>query len=146
MGGIVVKSGSRTVVLALAAALLAVPLGGCDIAQIRVRLPAFASGNVDGIWLWRLASGGYQRICRYDLSNAYFSGGREVVDYRETCLDGRNATPLWQATVERLPGDPQTVTLALVHRRGATTTGSPHRASAFNASGESALSTGWLAL
>jgi hypothetical protein len=136
-------SGSRLVVFALAAAMLVAPLTGCNVSKVRVRLPAFGTGNVDGVWFWRLEGSSYKRICRFDLSDSYFSGGREVVDYQQTCLDGRQGAP-WQAVVERLPTNPQTVTLALTYRRSGAATS--HRATAFNQSGESALSTAALSL
>lgn len=129
--------GSRVVVLVFAAALLAAPLTGCDTAPVRVRLANFGSGNVDGLWFFRLQSGTYQRICRIDLSNPYVSGGTEVVDYQQVCLDGRASSAPWQAVVERVTA--QTVELRFVYRRA----GQPvaHRASAFNQHGESALSS-----
>lgn len=139
------KFRSRAWVSVWAAALLVVPLGGCNTSQVRVRLPGFANGNTDGIWFWRLEGSTYKRICRFDLSNAYVSGGKEVVDYQQSCLDSRPASAPWQATVERLPGDTQTVTLVLTYQRAGTAT-APHRASAFNPAGESALSTGTLGL
>jgi len=130
--------------LSLALALLVAPITGCQPSTVRVQLPLFRSGEVDGIWLWRLGAAGYERVCRFDLSDAYLSGGREVVTYLQTCLDGRPASAQWQATVERLPSDPSTVTLVLLHQPfGAVAT---HRASAFNGAGESALSTSTLAL
>ena len=130
--------------LSLALALLVAPITGCQLSTVRVQLPLFGSGDVDGIWLWRLGAASYERVCRFDLSDAYLSGGREVVTYRQTCLDGRPASARWQATVERLPSNPSTVTLVLIHQQfGAVT---PHRASAFNEAGESALSTSTLAL
>jgi hypothetical protein len=135
--------GSRLVVFAIAAALLIAPLTGCNVSKVRVRLPAFGTGNVDGLWFWRLEGSSYKRICRFDLSHAYFSGGREVVDYSQSCLDGRQGAP-WQAVVERLPTNPQTVTLELQYRRSGAATS--HRATTFNQRGESALSTAALSL
>lgn len=129
--------------LLVAAALLLTPTMACNPKTIRVQLPAFGSGDVDGIWLWRLESSGYQRACRFDLSNPYLSGGREVVDYRQICADGRSSAA-WQATVERLPSNPATVTLALLFQPvGAL---APHRATSFNAAGESVLSSSMLSL
>lgn len=137
------RSAARRLGVALLAVGFVLPLGGCQVAKVRVRPPAFGSGNVDGIWFWRLEGSRYERICRFDLSDAYFSGGREVVDYTQTCLDGRQGAP-WQAVVERLPTNAQTVTLELTFRRGQTTVA--HRASAFNQEGESALSSSMLSL
>lgn len=138
------RSGTRAVVFAFAAALLAAPLTGCNTAPVRVRLANFGSGNVDGLWFWRMQAGKYQRICRINLSNAYFSGGAEVVDYRQTCLDGRSSSAPWQALVKRSPSNPQTVELTLTYRRAGSAVA--HRASAFNQEGESALSNASLQL
>jgi hypothetical protein len=132
-------------VSAIAAVLLTMPLTGCEITKVRVRLPAFGSGTVDGLWFWRQQkTGGYKRVCRLDLSNSYFSGGREVVNYKQTCVDGRHSSAPWQAIVRRKSGDPKTVTLEFSYRLA----GSPaaHRASAFNQHGESALSSASLRL
>jgi hypothetical protein len=130
--------------LLLALALLVAPITGCQTSTIRVQLPLFRSGDVDGIWLWRLEAAGYERVCRFDISDAYLSGGREVVTYLQTCLDGRPASAQWQATVERLPSSPNTVTVVLLYQPfGAVAT---HSASAFNRAGESALSTSTLTL
>jgi hypothetical protein len=145
MEGVALQSRSRLVVFTIAAALLVAPLTGCNTSKIRVRLPGFAKGNVDGLWFWRLESGAYRRICRFDFSNAYVSGGREVVDYAQSCLDGRPASAPWQATVERVAGDTNTVDIEITFRR----TGKEkvaHRASAFSGAGESALSKAALKL
>ncbi|MEB2343594.1 MAG: hypothetical protein OZ948_02510 [Deltaproteobacteria bacterium] len=136
------RLGSRGGVFVFAAALLAAPLSGCDTAPVRVRLTHFGSGNVDGLWFWRLQGGTYQRVCRIDLSDPYVSGGAEVVDYRQTCLDGRSSSAPWQAAVERVGS--QTVELRLTYRRAGTL--AAHRASAFNQHGESALSSASLSL
>jgi len=126
--------------LALAFAIGFGSLVGCSAPLLKIQLPGFYNGSVDGVWLWRrLASGYYQRVCRIDFSNAYVAGGTEIVDYQQTCLDGRPPSPPWSAPVARLPGNYSTVTLGLMYRRN----GVPltHKASAFNAAGESALST-----
>lgn len=132
------QSGSRAIVFALAAALLAVPLTGCSTSQVRVRLASFGNGNTDGLWFWRLENGSYKRICRINFSNTYVSGGAEVVDYKQTCVDGRSASAPWQATVKRL-SNPSNVELTITYRRAGTLVA--HRASSFNQNGESALST-----
>jgi hypothetical protein len=124
--------------LVLGVALLAAPLTGCNTSKVRVRLDGFANGTVDGLWFWRLENGSYRRICRIDLSNPYFSGGAEVVDYKQTCVDGRSASVPWQAEIKRLSNS-QNVEITLTYRRAGQLTA--HRASAFNQYGESALSS-----
>lgn len=130
--------------LVVALALLVAPITGCDTRTIQVRLPGFGAGRTDGIWLWRLEAGSYRRICRFDLSDPYSSGGAEVLVYWQSCTDGRPSSPAWQASVERLPSDPSTVTLVLIYRPNGSL--APHRATAFNAAGESALSSTSLTL
>lgn len=139
------RIGSRAVVLAFAAALLVAPLTGCTTLKVTVRLPGFANGSVDGLWFWRLEGGSYKRKCRINLSNPFVSGGREVVNYTQSCVGGGATSAPWQAVVQRQSSNPTTVTLVLVYRRGGSAA-APHRASAFNTSGESALSTASLSI
>jgi hypothetical protein len=131
-------SGTRVIVFALAAALLAVPLTGCNTSQVRVRLLSFGNGNTDGLWFWRLENGSYRRICRINLSNPYVSGGVEIVDYRQNCVDGRSTSVPWQARVRRL-ANPANVELTFTYVRGGAV--AAHRATAFNQDGESPLSS-----
>ncbi|MCL4686305.1 hypothetical protein KJ059_16325 [Myxococcota bacterium] len=111
----------------------------CSVSAVRVELADFGAGRTDGIWLWKPVAGSYARQCRIDLSDPFWREGREVVSYLQSCLDGQSSNVPWTAEVERLPGDPETVRLVLVYRRSGTAL--PHRASAFNAAGESALSS-----
>jgi len=38
---------------------------GCSASLVKILLPGFADGDVDGAWLWRrLESGSYERACR----------------------------------------------------------------------------------
>jgi hypothetical protein len=116
-----------------------VPLLACATTALRVELAEFASGSTDGIWLWKYVSGSYVRQCRIDLSDPFLSDGREVVSYLQSCLDDRPSSVVWTAEVEHAEDDPATVRLVLVYQRyGAA---EQHRASAFNAAGESALSS-----
>jgi hypothetical protein len=132
------------IVIAIAAALLAAPMTGCDVFTVTVELPGFHSGDVDSLWFWRANGTGWERICRFDLSDVFVDAGVEQVRYQQTCLDGRPASAMWQAKVERLPSDPGTVVLQLVYQRSGTPT--EYRASAVNVDGESALSSTSLTL
>lgn len=129
----------RLVVIAVMLALLVAPLTACNPSKVRVRLRAFATGNVDGIWFWRYVNGAYQRSCRFDFSDIYVSGGREVVDYRQSCVNGTQGAP-WQAAVERNTSNPDTIDLVLTYRP-VTSKKVAHRASAFSRAGESGLSS-----
>jgi hypothetical protein len=112
---------------------------GCSASLVKILVPGFADGDVDGVWLWRrLASGSYERACRIDFSNVYTQGSVEIVDYQQFCFDGRFQTPLWNALVARSPGDPDSVTLVL--KFGGNDVRLAHKASSFNAAGESGLS------
>ena len=112
---------------------------GCSALVVKIHLPGFADGAVDGVWLWRrLASGAYQRACRIDFSDVYSNGSVEVVDYKQVCFDGRFQTPLWNALVARAPGDARAVTLVLKFAGNDVLV--THKASSFNAAGESPLS------
>lgn len=140
------RSRSRAVVLAIAVSLLGTSLTGCTNAKLRVALLGFGNGRgIAGLWFFRLEGGTYKRICRFDISDPYLSDGVEVVDYSQTCLDGRKAAP-WQAVVQRAPSNPANVWLDLVYRRNADEAKAPHRATAFNEFGESPLSASGLAL
>lgn len=119
-------------------ALCAVPLVAGKPFTLRVELAAFGTGATDGLWLWKSSGTSYVRKCRIDISDPFVSGGREVVSSLQSCPDGRPQSVPWLADVERLPGKPSTVRLALVDQRAGTV--APHRATAFNEAGESLLS------
>lgn len=125
-------------------ALFSVPLMGCEPFSVRVQLAGFGNGSTDGLWLWKQSGESFVRQCRIDISDPFFSGGREVVSYVQSCADGRATGLPWIANVERLPSVPTTVRLEFVYQRS----GAPakHRASAFNAAGESPLSKSTLML
>jgi len=133
-------SRARLVVVAISFAMLTAPVTGCQPSSVRVRLRAFANGDIDGLWFWQNVDGTYKRACRFDFSNVYKSGGREVVDYQQSCVNGAKGAP-WQATVERNTSDWATVDLVLTYRPVGGGKKRAHRASAFNRSGESGLSS-----
>ncbi len=124
--------------------LCAVPLMACKPSSVRVQLAGFGAGATDGLWLWKLSGTSFARQCRIDISDPFFSGGREVVSYLQSCLDDRPQSIPWLAEVQRLKSVPSTVRLVFVYQRSGAAT--PHRASAFNASGESSLSKSTLML
>jgi hypothetical protein len=130
--------------VAVTLALCAVPLMACKPFSVHVQLAGFGAGATDGLWLWKKSGESFVRQCRIDISDPYFSGGREVVSYLQSCVDGRTQSIPWIANVERLPSIPTTVRLEIVYQRAGAT--AKHRASAFNAAGESPLSKSTLML
>jgi hypothetical protein len=132
---------------ALCCAALMLAMGGCPgFKKVHLQLTAFGSGDVDGIWLWRQgSSGSYTRLCRFQISNPYPQGGVELVSYDQLCLDGSLRTIPMQAQIVRTAADPNTITVRLEYQPGnrAVTT---FRATAYNAAGESGLSSGVIRL
>ena len=72
----------------LALTLLLFPLVGCEPKQVWLELPAFGSGDVDGVWLWRLSesTAGYERTCRITLDDPKHVNGLEQLGYRQECV------------------------------------------------------------
>jgi hypothetical protein len=129
----------RRVALAVAALLL-VPLAGCELKTVRIQLPGYGNGAIEGVWLWRLddATGQYVRACRIDFRGRGFtSTGAETVTYVQQCDNGHPMGAL-VAKVARSPSDAATVTLDLEYARWENP--GMYRASAFNSAGESPLS------
>jgi hypothetical protein len=125
--------------LVLGIVLAVAPITGCQLKTIKIRLAGFADGKIDALWFWRPSGGKWTRICHYSISDPFLDGGVELVEYVQWCLDERGKGMTWRTKVQRLPADPNTVTLVLLYSSlGAAT---PHRASAVNAAGESALSS-----
>jgi hypothetical protein len=129
----------RRAPLALASSILIASVLGCSITTLTIRFPGFGTGQIDGFWLWKNTGSSYQRVCRYHLSNTFRREGSELVKYVQTCLDDRRDGIEWEALVVRTPGAASTVTLELIYQEF----GAPawYRASAYNASGESGLSS-----
>jgi len=120
---------------------LALLLAGCGISSVTIELPTFGQGDVDGIWLWKLSatSGQYERSCRITLSNSKSTPQGETVTYLEDCVNGHPGLKM-QAFIQRNPGDLMTATIQLYYFRWEDETGS-YKASAYNAAGESPLSS-----
>ena len=132
------RMGVRGAVLALA--LLAAPMLGCEAKTIKVQLPGFNNGTVDGIWLWKQIDGQWRRVCRIDFTDRRMTHRGETLYYVQNCIDGEEKRGLvLPAAVERMPGNPGTITVDLWYLRYED--GGTYRASAFNESGESTLSS-----
>ena len=125
---------------ALALALLVLSAVGCSVESLKIQLSSFGEGNVDGIWLWRQqGSGDYTRECIFQISNPYFENDTEVISYDQKCLNGTVGARL-EAQVQRQANNPASVTLVLMYQRVDGVAGA-YRATAYNASGESAMSS-----
>ena len=131
--------------LAFSLALLLLPAANCSVKALKIQFAGFAQGNIDGIWLWRRQStGSYSRVCKITISDPYRSNGTEVVSYDQTCPGGgANGTPM-MAQVQRLASDPNTVTMVLMFQTNGTI--GTYKATAYNAAGESGLSSGTVKL
>lgn len=126
--------------------LLSMPLlAGCEVRTLQIELPGFASGEVDGIWLWKQSAGQWRRVCRIDFENHRITARGEEISYVQNCINGATTRGLlFPTTVRRLPQAPTTIQLEMVYLRyeGPGT----YRATAFNESGESPLSSTSLTL
>ena len=138
------RSRWRRIPIVLALALL--PLTGCETSSVTIELPTFGKGDVDGIWMWKLSStsGQYERSCRITLSNAKSTPSGETIAYEQDCVSGHPGLKM-QAFIQRKPGDLSTATIQLYYFRWSDEAGS-YKASAYNAAGESALSSTTLTL
>ena len=125
---------------ALALALLSMPMLGCEIRTIQIQLPGYGSGDIDGIWLWKQVAGTWTRVCRIDFTDHRITAQGEIVSYVQNCINGRVRRGIvLPSPVDRMAGAPTTVTLELYYFRYEDP--GSYRATAFNAAGESSLST-----
>jgi hypothetical protein len=125
---------------ALALALLSMPMLGCEIRTIQIQLPGYGSGDIDGIWLWKQVAGTWTRVCRIDFTDHRITAQGEILSYVQNCINGRVRRGIvLPSPVDRLAGTPTTVTLDLYYFRYEDP--GSYRATAFNAAGESSLST-----
>jgi len=137
----------RSAVLALS--LFSMPmLLGCEVKTIQVQLPGFGNGAVDGIWLWKpdpAKPGAWKRVCRIDFVDRRITTQGETLSYVQNCIQGKVRRGIvFPAPIDRLAGSPSTITIELTYLRYEDP--GPYRASAFNASGESPLSSSSLPL
>jgi len=132
---------SRWTCARLALCLLLAPLSGCLVNQVSMEIPNFGDGDVQGIWLWRFSTTTkqYERDCRVAFSNPDVDAtGNEYISYTQQCTNQPDIN--LNAYIHPAPTDPNTVTLTLWYTRFQGTPGS-YKASAYNAVGESALSS-----
>jgi hypothetical protein len=127
--------------LALSLALPLLTAGSCSFEALKIQLAGFGQGDIDGIWLWRRqSSGAYTRSCRIEISNPFLLNGAEIVSYDQTCPGGGATGIPMQARIQRLPSNPTTITVRLLYLSTGAAVGT-YRASAYNAAGESPLSS-----
>ncbi len=122
---------------ALAVLVLSLPLAGCELDVLVVRVPDFDSKQVLGITLWKTTSTGtYQRALDVEfLEPQLDEKGIELIGYSYVA-DGKTVET-WDK-LHRDPANPDQVILgffALPLASGVT-----HRISTFNAAGDSGLS------
>jgi len=135
---------SKAVLLVLGLAFAGSGCGTIDPSQLpenlkvlRVQLPSFDEGDLEGIWLWRRseATGVYEPVSEIRLGATVLEGGQEFVEYELMDPTGAPVGITLSASVERDGAVPQ---LALwVIRFDAS---GEYKASVYNAAGESALS------
>lgn len=122
----------------LALPLLAMPLTACETKRIWIELPSFGDGNVDGVWLWRLAEdGAWERFCHLPIGDVVTASQGETVHYDQECGD-RDLGFDMTATIERVEQDPETVRVGLWYVRWEDP--GTYRLSSHGVDGESALS------
>ncbi len=124
----------RIAALALSAGLALLP--GCNLTYFTIDIPDFGSKSVQGVWLWRLSpqTGAYQRETQF----AFGPLQDGVLDYTAIAADG---TP--PITISTHPGidpeNPARMVLRILYSRGDAP--GYYRASTYNSSGDSPLST-----
>ena len=120
---------------------------GCDTRADTMEIPGYGNGNVDGVWLWRLAeaTGTYRRACRFELDATQLDAtATEVLPYLQVCTTPGQIGLNLRATISRLPADPSTIVVTMWYFRYEAA--GQFKASSYNAAGESALSSTTLSL
>jgi hypothetical protein len=136
---------TRLPMIVLALLFAAVPMMGCEPKEITFALPGFGSGNIDGLWLWRLGSTGqYERVCKLQLADPQTTpSGTELLPYLQVCDAPDEVGLNMTAKITRLSGDPTTIVVKLWYFRFADA--GQFKASSYNSAGESPLSAQTLA-
>lgn len=134
-------SGRRLRGAVLALALLGLPFTtGCEMRTVQIQLPGYGDGAIDGIWLWKQISGTWTRVCRIDFTDRRITQQGETLSYVQNCINGKVRRGVVLPTpIARNPSAPSTITVELIYLRYEAA--GTYRATAFNAAGESPLST-----
>jgi hypothetical protein len=128
----------RRLACAAAAAVLLLPLWGCQLKQLHVLIEDFDSSAVEGLLVWRLADGTQlpEEAGWLLFSEPYRMSGQEVIDYTQIHPDGSEGLTL-QTIVERDPRRPDVVALRVYYERSRAAPEGWFRVSTFNAHGAS---------
>ena len=121
-------------------ALASIPFQGCTLGTVTIAIPDFASKAVQGVWLWRSTNfnGVYEREVQFSFGNLQAGGTGDALEY--TLASGDGSPPIQITTyVGRDAVDTDKITLQLVFARG--TDAAFYRASTYNESGDSPLTT-----
>jgi len=117
---------------------LALPLAGCTVGPVELRIPDFESARVEGLTFWREVDGHFVVDGFVYFEGVVVRDGKELVDYRVESLGGevlaRSSAPL-----VRDAASPDDVEIKLHYPR-AGSTAALYKVSAFNAAGDSLLS------
>lgn len=146
--------GRKSLILLFLSLFLFLP--GCYLQAVRMYLPGFNDGDVDGVWLWKLNenSNTYERLCRFDFSDPVDGSVRETIFYSQHCLYSHRSGTV-KARVIRDPDNPGNIYLTVFYAmfRFSITDGiyfnrdnGEYKATAFNSFGESDLSTNSIVL
>lgn len=129
------------VLVAVGLALATTGCGTVDddvpVAVIRLQLPSFDEGALEGIWLWRKneKNGRFRPVSEIRLGTTVVENGVEYVEYELLDRDGNSLQVTLSAAVDRTAGTPE---LALWVVRFAKP--GEFKATVYNAAGESPLS------
>lgn len=119
-------------------AALALPLAGCRVAPVELRIPDFESAQVEGLTFWREVEGQFVVDGFVFFEEVVVRDGKEFVDYRVESPGGevvaRSSTPLVRDGV-----DPDDVEVELHYPRDGSAA-ALFKVSSFNAAGDSPLS------
>ena len=130
----------------LALSLVALPmLAACELRTFHIQRPGYGVGAIDGVWLWKQIAGQWTRVCRIDFTDRRITQRGETLSYVQNCMNGRVRRGIvFPTQITRPAGAPTTITVELLYLRYEDP--GSYRATAFNAAGESALSSSSLPL
>lgn len=135
---------TKAVLLAVGLAIAGSGCGAIDPSQLpenlkvlRVQLPSFDGGDLQGIWLWRRSetTGQFEPVSEIRLGATVVESGQEFVEYELLDPTGAPVGITLSASVERDGPVPQ-LALWVIRFEAA----GEYKASVYNAAGESPLS------